>query len=126
MNSSAQALYQTVDNESQITHSTPDQIINILLKAAISRTKQAKLFIQKLDIAKKGEAINKAIDLIQTVLYADIDFSALKGEDAPYSKQYQAMIKQLMYAHLNNDIPLLEELIIEMNANLLLRQDQVN
>nr|WP_314264960.1 flagellar protein FliS [uncultured Moellerella sp.] len=126
MNSSAQALYQTVDNESQITHSTPDQIINILLKTAISRTKQAKLFIQKLDIAKKGEAINKAIDLIQTVLYADIDFSALKGEDAPYSKQYQAMIKQLMYAHLNNDIPLLEELIIEMNENLLLRQDQVN
>ncbi len=126
MNSSAQALYQTVDNESQITHSTPEQIINILLKTAISRTKQAKLFIQKLDIAKKGEAINKAIDLIQTVLYADIDFSALKGEDAPYSKQYQAMIKQLMYAHLNNDIPLLEELIIEMNENLLLRQDQVN
>lgn len=126
MNSSAQTLYQTVDNESQITHSTPDQIINILLKTAISRIKQAKLFIQKLDIAKKGEAINKAIDLIQTVLYADIDFSALKGEDAPYSKQYQAMIKQLMYAHLNNDIPLLEELIIEMNKNLLLRQDQVN
>lgn len=126
MNSSAQALYQTVDNESQIRHSTPDQIINILLKTAISRIKQAKLFIQKLDIAKKGEAINKAIDLIQTVLYADIDFSALKGEDAPYSKQYQDMIKQLMYAHLNNDIPLLEELIIEMNENLLLRQDQVN
>lgn len=124
MNVSAQTLYQSVDNESQIRQSSPDQIINILLKTSISRVKQAKLFIQKKDIVKKGEAINKAIDLIQTVLYADIDFCALKGQDAPYSPIYQSMIKQLMYAHLNNDSSLLDTLIIEMNENLLLRQEQ--
>lgn len=125
MNASAQSLYQSVDNESQIRQSSPDQIINILLKTAISRAKQAKLFIQKKDIVKKGEAVNKAIDLIQTVLYADIDFCALKGQDAPYSKFYQSIIKQLMYIHLNNDSTILGGLIIEMSENLLLRQEQV-
>lgn len=57
-NLSAQKLYQSVDNESQILHSSPQQIIHILLKTVISRIKQAKLFIQKQEIVKR---VNRSI-----------------------------------------------------------------
>ncbi|KLN96302.1 flagellar export chaperone FliS [Moellerella wisconsensis] len=123
-NLSAQKLYQSVDNESQILHSSPQQIIHILLKTVISRIKQAKLFIQKQEIVKKGESFNKAIDLLQTIIYADIDFAALQREDAAYTSLYHTVIKQLMYAHLHNDVSILETVIDEMSTHLILRQSQ--
>ncbi|EHK0947025.1 flagellar export chaperone FliS [Citrobacter farmeri] len=101
--------YAQVSVESGVMSASPHQLIEMLFDGANSALVRARLFLAQGDIVAKGEALSKAINIIDNGLKAGLDLEN-GGEIADHlSSLYDYMIRRLLLANLRNDSQAIEE-----------------
>ena len=110
--------YKTVGLKSGVDTASPHQLIDMLLKGAMGKISEAKAAMAGGQIALKGEAVGKAIAIVE-YLRVSLD----PGIDAAFSEQlgelYRYIETRLLEANLKNDAEALEEaqaLLRELSA----------
>ena len=100
--------YKTVGLKSGIEGANAHQLIDMLLKGAGTKISEAKAAMAGGQIALKGEAIGKAIAIVE-YLRASLDL----GIDASFAEQlaelYQYMERRLLDANIQDDASALDE-----------------
>ena len=100
--------YAQVSIESGVMSASPHQLIEMLFDGANSALVRARLFMQQGDIVAKGEALSKAINIIDNGLKAGLD-QENGGEIATNpSSLYDYMNRRFLPANLRNDFQGLE------------------
>lgn len=95
--------YKQVNLETSVNQASPHQLIVLLFEGALNAIRLAELFIEKGNIAGKGQAISKAINIIDNGLKSSLDLEQ-GGEIAENLDQlYQYISQQLVLANLRND-----------------------
>ncbi|OCG21336.1 flagellar export chaperone FliS [Gilliamella sp. App4-10] len=95
--------YEQVNLETQVNQASPHQLIVLLFDGALNAIKLANLYIQKGNIVGKGNAISKAINIVDNGLKSCLDLEK-GGEIAEnLDRLYQYIRQQLVLANLHND-----------------------
>lgn len=95
--------YKQVNLETSVSQASPHQLIVLLFDGALNAIRLADLYIQKGDIAGKGKAISKAINIIDNGLKSCLNLEQ-GGEIAENLDQlYYYISQQLVLANLHND-----------------------
>ncbi|MCE5180393.1 MAG: flagellar export chaperone FliS [Betaproteobacteria bacterium] len=101
--------YTKVGVDANVLTASPHKLILMLFDGAIKAISLAKFSMNKKEIGPKGEAISKAIAIIDEGLKLSLDVKA-GGELAEnLSALYEYMCHRLLVANLKNDIGALEE-----------------
>lgn len=115
---SAAAAYAKVGIETGVVSANPHRLVLMLFEGARVAVAAARLHMQRNEIAAKGEAISKAISIIDHGLKASLDV-AVGGELAQrLYALYEYMARRLLSANLDNDQKELDEvgrLLAELN-----------
>ncbi|OCA55927.1 flagellar export chaperone FliS [Photorhabdus namnaonensis] len=108
---SASQLYAQIDMESEIMNASPYQLIQILFNGALSALRRAIILMEQGNIAEKGAAISKAINIIDNGLKQGLDNE--KGGELAHNlaSLYDYMTQRLLHANLRNDEPAITEVI---------------
>lgn len=108
-NRMAAKAYARVGLETGVTAASPHKLISMLFEGAQIAILRAQQHMQAGQIAEKGQAISKAISIIDSGLHASLNLEA-GGEVAQnLDALYGYMTQQLTQAHLRNDPALLQE-----------------
>lgn len=111
-NSGASA-YATVGRESGAMSATPHQLITMLFDGARTAINLARHHMANNEISAKGQAISKAINIVDNGLKASLDseVGGMAGAElvANLSALYDYISRRLLYANLHNDPALLDE-----------------
>jgi flagellar secretion chaperone FliS len=95
--------YEQVNLETRVSQASPHQLIVLLFDGALNAIKLASLYIQKGNIAGKGAAISKAINIVDNGLKSCLDLEK-GGEIAEnLDRLYHYISQQLVLANLHND-----------------------
>ena len=100
--------YQQVSLETSVNQASPHQLIVLLFDGALNAIKLAKLYIEKGNIAGKGTAISKAINIIDNGLKSCLDMEKGGEIAANLDDLYHYISHQLVLANLHNDIAKLD------------------
>lgn len=101
--------YSHVGVETGVAAASPHKLISLLFEGAILSVSAAKAHMQRKEIAAKGEAISKAIAIIDEGLKVSLDEKA-GGELAQNLKAlYEYMCQRLLVANLKNETEPLDE-----------------
>ena len=99
---SAQA-YSSVGLETQVLSASPERLITLLFDGALSAIAKARLHMQQGNIAERGMAISKAIDIVDSGLKASVDQDAGGELAKSLMGTYELVLYHLMQANLNAD-----------------------
>ena len=103
------AAYARVGVESSVMSATPHRLIGMLFDGAQTSIRAARLHMQSGDVAEKGKAISRAIDIVNQGLLAALDHER-GGELAQRLEQiYVYVVRLLLQANLHNDEQRLDE-----------------
>src|SRR5690625_4212388 len=95
--------YANVGLETQVLSASPQQLITLLFQGALAAILKARLYMQKQDVAGRGTAISKAIDIVDSGLKASVD-TEVGGELAQNMiANYELITRHLLLANLNAD-----------------------
>ncbi|OCG17331.1 flagellar export chaperone FliS [Gilliamella sp. Fer1-1] len=95
--------YEQVNLETRVSQASPHQLIVLLFDGALNAIKLASLYIQKGNIVGKGNAISKAINIVDNGLKSCLDLEK-GGEIAEnLDRLYHYISQQLVLANLHND-----------------------
>lgn len=107
--SNPQTAYQQVSLDASVSEADPHRLILMLLEGASAALNVARFSMESGNIAAKGTAISKAIDIITNGLAASLDIEK-GGELAErLAALYDYMSSRLLWANLKNDAAALEE-----------------
>lgn len=105
--------YAQVGLQSGVMSASPHQLITLLFDGAKTAIAMARHHMANKEIAAKGKAISKAINIIDNGLKASLDAEAggQAGAElvANLSALYDYISQRLMFANLRNDPALLDE-----------------
>jgi flagellar secretion chaperone FliS len=103
------AAYQQVGLNTDVATADPHQLIALLFDGAVAAIGIAKGALTQRNIAEKGGAISKAIDIIDNGLRASLDHE--KGGDLAerLDALYEYMSVRLLHANIKNDVAALDE-----------------
>ena len=105
--------YARISTESGAMSASPHQLITMLFDGAKTAITMARHHMANGEIAAKGNAISKAINIVDNGLKASLDAEAggQAGAElvANLSALYDYIAQRLMYANLRNDPALLDE-----------------
>lgn len=108
-NRSGTQAYAQVSVESGVMSASPHQLIVMLFDGALSALLRARILMSQGNIAGKGQAISKAINIIDNGLKSGLNHEQ-GGEIADnLAALYDYMKCRLMQANLHNDIAAIEE-----------------
>jgi len=101
--------YQKVSIDAAVEVADPYRLILLLFEGAQAAMSKARAAMEQKQIAAKGEAISKAIDIISNGLKASLD--AERGGDLAVRLDalYEYMVLRLLNANMNNDLKALAE-----------------
>lgn len=101
--------YARVGVESGVMSATPHQLITMLFDGAQASIRKARIHMQDGNVAEKGLAISKALDIVNNGLQAALD--AEKGGEIAERlwSLYDYVARLLMEANLRNDPERLDE-----------------
>lgn len=103
--------YARVGVESGVMAASPHQLIVMLFDGALASLRAARLHMQQDNVAEKGKAISKAIDIVNNGLVASLD-QERGGEIAGgLASIYDYVVRLLMQANLHNDEQRLDEAV---------------
>ncbi|RUO35903.1 flagellar export chaperone FliS [Aliidiomarina sanyensis] len=103
------AAYGRVSVESNVLSASPHQLISMLFDGAQQAIKAARLHMQNGNVAEKGKAISKAIEIVNSGLLAALD-KEKGGELAERLESlYTYITSLLLKANLKNEEALLDE-----------------
>lgn len=106
------AAYRTVGVETGVEAADPHKLILMLFDGAMLSVAAASLHMQRRsvdDIARKGEAISKAINIITNGLKASLDYEAGGDLAQKLAALYDYMNTRLLEANLHNQLAGLDE-----------------
>lgn len=109
--------YAQVDLQSKLAGATPHQLITMLFDGAHNAILRANIYFNNGNIAKRGEMISKAINIIDNGLRASLNHEIGKSIAADLDSLYEYMSRTLLMANLQNDPePLLhvDDLLMEI------------
>ncbi|TQI81065.1 flagellar protein FliS [Serratia fonticola] len=108
-NRSGTQAYAQVSVESGVMSASPHQLIVMLFDGALSALLRARILMNQGNIAGKGQAISKAINIIDNGLKNGLNHEQ-GGEIADnLAALYDYMKRRLMQANLHNDIAAIDE-----------------
>jgi flagellar protein FliS len=105
----ATARYAAVQLETDVAAASPHRLTLMLYDAAIAAVNRAAERMRARDLATKGTAISKAIQIIEEGLAASLDRSAGGELAARLADLYDYMSRRLLLASARNDPQGLEE-----------------
>lgn len=108
------AHYAKIGVESNVSTASPHQLILILFDGALAAIGLARAHMEAGKAAEKGEAISKAINLINNGLRASLNMEAGGSLAERLAALYEYMSQRLLFAHMKNNLAALDEV-----ANLL-------
>jgi len=107
----AVSAYQTVQVDAAVLGASPHELIGKLLARAVEAIVEARGQIQTGDIPGKSQNIKIAISIISDGLRSSLNMEA-GGEIATnLDNLYDYMLRQLMKAHAENSIVMLDEVV---------------
>ncbi|WP_312831041.1 flagellar export chaperone FliS [Pantoea eucrina] len=101
--------YAKIGVESAVMSATSSQLMTLLFDGAISAVVRARLFMQEGNIAGKGSAISKAINIIEAGLKQGLDEASGDELTLNLIGLYSYMVRRLVEANIRNDVAALEE-----------------
>lgn len=101
--------YAKIGVESAVMSATQPQLLTLLFDGAISAVVRARLFMQDGNIAGKGSAISKAINIIEAGLKQGLDEASGDELTLNLVGLYSYMVRRLVEANIRNDVAALEE-----------------
>lgn len=101
--------YAKVGLETGVVAASPHKLILMLLEGAMTAIASAAVHMQAREIEKKGNAISKAIMIIENGMRASLDKNAGGEIATSLDSLYDYMCRRLMIANLNNDPAILKE-----------------
>ncbi|HHA1723962.1 TPA: flagellar export chaperone FliS [Enterobacter cloacae] len=110
--------YTTVSLDSQITGATPHQLIVLLYDGAINAMKRAEIYFQSGNIARRGEMISRAINIIDNGLRAGLDHEKGGKIAEELESLYEYISRTLLEVNLNKSGDKLPHLIALMTGML--------
>lgn len=110
--------YSTVSLDSQVTGATPHQLIAMLFDGAINAMRRAEIYFESGNVARRGEMISRAINIIDNGLRAGLNHEV--GGEIPkdLERLYEYVSRSLLEANLNKSgerLPDLISLMVEMS-----------
>ncbi|AIR07039.1 MULTISPECIES: flagellar export chaperone FliS [Cedecea] len=115
--SSGVQAYQQVGLESAVMSASPHQLVVMLFDGALSALVRARLFLEQGQMPQKGEALSKAINIIDNGLKAGLNMDI--GGELPgnLANLYDYMVRRLLHANLRNDADAISE-VEQLLANI--------
>jgi len=101
--------YARVEVETGVAAADPHKLILMLFDGALAAIAKARLAMTRGEIAAKGAAISKAIEIIDAGLKASLDVKAGGVLAERLAALYDYMLNRLLAANLRNDSALLDE-----------------
>lgn len=101
--------YATISLESKLAGATPYQLIAMLFDGARSAILRAKIYLEEGNVAKRGEMISKAINIVDNGLRAALDHEKGQQIAADLERLYDYISRLLMQANLHHDLSKLEQ-----------------
>ncbi|MCQ9616015.1 flagellar export chaperone FliS [Paenalcaligenes niemegkensis] len=114
---SAQA-YANVGLETEVLSASPEHLITLLYNGARAAIMQAKLHLQQGNIAQRGMAISKAIDIVDSGLKASVSVEEGGELATNLIATYEIIIHNLLRANMQADViklDLAEQLLSELS-----------
>lgn len=106
---SGASAYAKVGIETGVVAASPHKLIVMLFDGALAALATAQQHMKTGDIAAKGLAISKAIEIIYCGLRASLDHNAGGEIAANLDALYEYMTNRLLAANLNNQPELIDE-----------------
>ena len=106
---SAAHAYANIGLETGVAAASPHQLITMLFDGALAALNQAHQYMAKADIAAKGQAISKAIMIIDSGLRGGLNLNTGGELAQSLDALYSYMSQRLMQANLQNNPDLLDE-----------------
>lgn len=114
---SGQSAYAQISLESQLAGATPHQLITMLFEGAINAMLRAKIYFETGKIAKRGEMISRAINIIDSGLRASLNHEIGGAVTEEMESLYEYVSRNLLLLNLQQDPEQLPHLI-EIMTNL--------
>ena len=114
-NSSGVQAYQKVGLESAVLSASPHQLVVMLFDGAHSALVRARLFLEQGNIPAKGEALSKAINIIDNGLKAGLNMEVESDLPENLAALYDYMVRRLLHANLRNDAEAIVEVEVLLN-----------
>lgn len=105
----AASAYSRIGAETGVIAASPHKLVLMLFEGARLAVTEAKLHMQHNETAAKGEAISKAIMIIDQGLKASLDVEAGGEMAEKLQALYEYMTNRLLIANLRNEPKALEE-----------------
>jgi flagellar protein FliS len=102
-NRQAAQAYTNVGLESNAMSASPQQLIGMLFEGAQGALRKASHALERGDIPQRGQALSKAIDIIERGLRASLNTEKGGELAAHLDSLYDYMIRRLMRANLKGD-----------------------
>jgi flagellar protein FliS len=101
--------YATVGIETGVAAATPYSLILMLFDGALLSLSSASMFLAQNQVAEKGQAISKAIDIISNGLSASLDLKVGGELSERLFALYEYMANRLLHANIHNDAAAIDE-----------------
>lgn len=114
-NTSGVQSYQQIGVESAVMNASPHQLIVMLFDGAHSALVRARLFLEAGQMPEKGEALSKAINIIDNGLKAGLNMDVDSELPGNLAALYDYMVRRLLQANLRNDAEAIVEVEVLLN-----------
>ncbi len=101
--------YQKVEQDIAVESSNPHQLVMLLFEGSEQAIALARIHMGNGNLAEKGLAISKAIDIINLGLKASLDVEAGGEVAANLAALYDYMVRRLIQANIKNQVAILDE-----------------
>lgn len=95
--------YADIGLETKVTSASAEELISLLFDAALAAMATADLHMKNGNIEGRGQAISKAIDIVDSGLKASVDTDAGGDLAKNLIAAYDLAIRHLLLANLNAD-----------------------
>ncbi|WP_345829156.1 flagellar export chaperone FliS [Pantoea sp. BRR-3P] len=106
--------YSDVSLDSQVSGATPHQLITMLFDGAINAMRRAEIYFQTGNVARRGEMISRAINIIDNGLRSGLDHEIGGQISADLERLYEYVSRSLLEASVNKSGEQLPHLITLM------------
>lgn len=101
--------YAKVGVESGVMSASPHRLIVMLFDGAQASIRAARIHLEAGNIAEKGKAISKALDIVNNGLAAALDAERGGEVASNLGSLYDYIARRLLAANLRNDVASLDE-----------------
>lgn len=105
----AASTYAQVGVQTGAMSASPHKLITMLYEGARAAIARARFHLEGGNVAERGNAISKAIDIIDNGLRAVLDHEAGGEISANLESLYEYMVRRLMLANLRSEAAMLAE-----------------